>query len=86
MLSFVDMLIGTSNYAFGSGLVSGTFSLIVLIPSIAVTVRRLHDINKSGWWFFIVLVPLLGMITLTVFACFDSDHNSNKYGPNPKYA
>ena len=57
----------------------GTF-----IPSLAVVVRRLHDTNRSGWWYLIVLVPLFGIIALLVFLCQDSEPNENKWGMNPK--
>jgi uncharacterized membrane protein YhaH (DUF805 family) len=63
---------------------STLYSLAVLVPSIAVGVRRLHDIGKSGWWFFISLIPLIGSIWLLVLFVTDSQPGTNKYGPNPK--
>ena len=65
---------------------STIYSLAVLVPSLAVTVRRLHDIGKSGWWWLIGFVPLVGFIVLIVFAVMDSQPGSNQYGPNPKGA
>jgi uncharacterized membrane protein YhaH (DUF805 family) len=62
------------------------FSLAILIPSIAVQVRRLHDTGRTGWWWFIGLVPCVGWIILLVFNLFDSQPGPNKYGPNPKGA
>ncbi len=59
------------------------FALALIIPSLAVTVRRLHDTNRSGWWYLITFVPL-GGIVLLVFMCLDSEPGSNKWGPNPK--
>ena len=56
-----------------------------LLPSLAVLVRRLHDIGKSGWWYFIAFIPLVGPIILLVFACTDSSRGTNQYGPSPKY-
>jgi uncharacterized membrane protein YhaH (DUF805 family) len=56
----------------------------VLVPSIAVTVRRLHDTGRSGWWILISLVPVIGWIVLLVFMLTDSQPGSNQYGPNPK--
>jgi uncharacterized membrane protein YhaH (DUF805 family) len=56
----------------------------MLVPSIAVTVRRLHDIGKSGWWFLVAFVPLVGGIILLLFAVQDSQPDTNEYGPNPK--
>lgn len=60
------------------------YGLAVLIPSIAVQVRRLHDTGRTGWWWFIGLVPLVGWIVLVVFDLFDSEPGPNEYGPNPK--
>jgi uncharacterized membrane protein YhaH (DUF805 family) len=66
------------------GILSFIYGLAVLIPSIAVTVRRLHDTNRTGWWIFIVLIPFVGAIILIVFAALDSTPGDNRYGPNPK--
>jgi len=60
------------------------FMLAMIIPSLAVVVRRLHDLGKSGWWYFICLVPFVGGIILFVFMCLDSQPGPNLYGPNPK--
>jgi uncharacterized membrane protein YhaH (DUF805 family) len=60
-------------------------SLGLLIPTLAVSVRRLHDIGKSGWWLLIGLIPLVGAIILIVFACQDSQPGTNQWGPSPKY-
>lgn len=60
------------------------FILAILLPNIAVTVRRLHDTGRSGWWLLISLVPLIGVIVLVVFLLEDSQPNENQYGPNPK--
>jgi len=60
------------------------YILAVLIPIIAVAVRRLHDTNRSGWWWFIGFVPIIGSIILIVFLAQDSQPGENQYGPNPK--
>lgn len=60
------------------------YYIFVLIPSICVSVRRLHDTGHSGWWLLISLVPLVGGIVLLVFYCLDSQKGGNQYGPNPK--
>src|SRR5580692_4232396 len=62
------------------------YLLAVLVPSLAVTVRRLHDIGRSGTWIFISFVPFVGGIILLVFTLMDSQPNANQYGPNPKEA
>ncbi|WP_155298092.1 DUF805 domain-containing protein [Deinococcus kurensis] len=59
------------------------YSLAVMVPSIAVTVRRLHDTGKSGWWYLLNLIPL-GSLVILVFMVLDSEPGSNKWGPNPK--
>jgi uncharacterized membrane protein YhaH (DUF805 family) len=84
VLIFIDSLMGTYSPQAGLGLLSGLYSLAVLIPSIAVTVRRLHDTGRSGWWILIALIPLIGGIVLLIFMVLDSEPQANRYGPNPK--
>ena len=60
------------------------YSLGVFIPGLAVTIRRLHDTNKSGWWMLISIIPLIGAIVILVFLATEGDHSDNQYGPNPK--
>lgn len=66
------------------GDLSGIWTLVTLIPGISICVRRLHDIGKSGWWYLLILLPMVGPILLLVWFCKDSD-NDNQWGPNPKY-
>ena len=68
----------------GMSILSLLYSLGILVPSLAVTVRRLHDTDRSGWWIFISLIPLVGVIVLFIFMVLDSQEGSNEYGPNPK--
>ena len=77
-VNVVDAVLGME------GLLGGLYSLAVLIPGWAVFTRRMHDIGKSGWWWLIGLVPLVGAIVLFVFACKDSEPGDNASGPNPK--
>ncbi len=74
----LGMLDGKNN------LIGNIYSLAVLIPSLAVGARRLHDINKSGWWQLLGLIPVIGWIWLIVLMCFDGDAADNRFGPNPK--
>jgi uncharacterized membrane protein YhaH (DUF805 family) len=60
------------------------FILAIIIPGLAVTVRRLHDTGKSGWMILLCLIPIIGGIILLVFTMIDSDPGPNHYGPNPK--
>ena len=83
VLTLIDTTIGAFSTEAGVGVLSGIYSLAVVIPSLAVLVRRLHDIGKSGWWFLIVFVPIIGWLVIVVFASLDSEPD-NQYGPNPK--
>jgi uncharacterized membrane protein YhaH (DUF805 family) len=85
-LSFVDGLTGAFSEAYGVGLLSGLFMLAMLLPSLAVTVRRLHDTDRTGWWVLILLAPLIGVIVLIVFLVLDGTSGDNRYGSNPKVA
>ena len=60
------------------------YILAIIIPGLAVTVRRLHDTGKSGWMILLCLIPIVGVIIVLVFAVLDSDPVPNQYGPNPK--
>ena len=80
----LDNLLGTASNELGYGIIYGLYSLAILIPTLAVAVRRLHDIGKSGWWIFISLVPIVGSIWLLVLLATDSLPGENQYGPNPK--
>ncbi|MBB1645380.1 DUF805 domain-containing protein [Sphingobacterium sp. UME9] len=64
--------------------VSGLVSLALLIPGIAVTVRRLHDTNKSGWFILVALIPFIGWIYLLYLLVLEGDKGPNQYGPDPK--
>ncbi|MES2414430.1 MAG: DUF805 domain-containing protein [Pseudomonadota bacterium] len=68
----------------GLGLIGGIAALVHLIPSITVGVRRLHDINKSGWWLLIVLIPLIGWLIAIYWAVKEGDAGDNTYGRDPK--
>ncbi len=62
------------------------YTLAVIVPSLAVIVRRLHDTGRSGFWFFIGFVPIVGAIWLLVLMCLDSQPEANNWGENPKKA
>jgi len=83
ILVVVDLLLGAYNAESGFGLLSGIFLLVHLLPSIAVSVRRLHDIGMTGWWYLLVIIPIIGPLVLLIFFVTDSKDN-NEYGPNPK--
>lgn len=81
-LGFVDGIAGMVMDT-GIGILGGLYSLFVLIPSLAVAVRRLHDTGRSGWWLLIALIPIVGTIILIVFLVQEGDPQANEYGPNP---
>ncbi|WP_046004541.1 DUF805 domain-containing protein [Pseudoalteromonas rubra] len=84
VLGLVDMTLGLYSEESGFGLLSGLYALAVIIPSIALSIRRLHDTGRSGWWILISLVPVIGPLVLLVFYVIDSTPGDNDYGPNPK--
>ena len=89
LIAFVLLALGLSvaKAANGPPTLAGylvdLFSLLVFLPSLAVSVRRLHDIGMNGWWVLLNLVPLGGLV-LIYFFCQDSQSGPNVYGPNPK--
>lgn len=80
----LDNILGTAIEGVGYGFFYIIYALAVLIPSLAVAVRRLHDVGKSGWWIFISLVPIIGAIWILVLLFTNSETGDNQYGPNPK--
>ena len=60
------------------------YAMAVFLPGLAVNIRRLHDVGKSGWWYLIYLIPIIGAIWLTVLMCLDSEPGENQWGENPK--
>lgn len=82
-LGILDAIFGTFSADAGMGVLGGLYTLAVIIPSLAVSVRRLHDTGRSGWWLLIALIPLVGLVLL-VFMAQDSSPGPNKFGPNPK--
>jgi Predicted membrane protein len=76
-------------FGFGRGMASplnGLFSLAVLLPSIAVGVRRLHDIGRSGWWYLLIFIPVIGIVVLIYFWVQRSEAGANEHGAQPPEA
>ncbi len=71
--------------AIGTPIVSGLAALALLVPNVAVTVRRLHDIDRSGWWFPMNFVPVIGWLTMLVFALKRGTGQNNRFGPVPQH-
>ena len=84
VLAFIDGMTGTFNAETGIGVLSGIYGLAVFIPGIAVTIRRLHDTDRIGWWLLICFIPLIGAIWLFVLMVIDGTPGQNQYGPDPK--
>ena len=84
ILMVVDNVFGLTFGIAETGILGLFYSLVVFLPALAVLVRRLHDVGKSGWFLFIVLIPLIGIIWLLVLLCTDGDQGENPYGSDPK--
>ena len=84
----LDNVLGLNFELFGQPLGYGwlyvTVAITHLIPGLGIVVRRLHDVGKSGWFYFIILIPLIGFIWILVLFCTDGDKEDNKWGSNPK--
>lgn len=85
VLGFIEGALGLFPDADQS-ILATIYSLAVLLPGLGVSVRRLHDTDRRGWWLLIALIPLVGSIVLIVFMAQDSKPGDNRYGPNPKVA
>lgn len=81
---FLDSLFGFADVGQVYGPIYSLYIIIMLLPSIAVAVRRLHDIDKSGWWLFIGFIPIIGFIWLLIYFLREGTYGSNQYGPDPK--
>lgn len=67
----------------GQGPVSGIVGILTLVPALAVSVRRLHDVGRSGWWGLLYLVPLIGVVVLLIWTIRRGDADDNRFGPAP---
>jgi uncharacterized membrane protein YhaH (DUF805 family) len=75
--NIIDAIIGSF------GVISGLVGLALLLPGLSVSIRRLHDINRSGWWILIFIVPIVGFILWLVWFLREGDPGENQYGPPP---
>lgn len=80
----VSLFVGVIAKAIGVDALDSLYLIAVIIPSVAVGIRRLHDTNRSGWFMFLSFIPIVGWIVLIIFFIQDSDVDTNQYGPNPK--
>jgi len=84
VLAFISGMLAETTDSPAALTIIGIYILATLVPSLAVTVRRLHDINKSGWTMLLQLIPYVGGIIMLVFTVKNGDVGSNQYGPDPK--
>ncbi len=84
MFVLVNFIIMAALRMFGLDMIHTLYSLAVLVPSLAVGARRLHDTGRSGWWLLLNLIPVIGWIVLIVLFAQDSQPGDNEYGPSPK--
>lgn len=80
----LDSVLGLNFAPLPYGPVYALYALAMLIPGLAVAVRRLHDVNKSGWFFLIALIPFIGSIWLLILFCSEGTKGTNNYGTDPK--
>ncbi|HPJ36695.1 MAG TPA: DUF805 domain-containing protein [Spirochaetota bacterium] len=82
--AFIDVALGASSDAEGAGILLTLYILAMIIPSISVSVRRLHDLDKNGWLYLINFIPFIGPIWFLVLMCTEGIHGNNIYGADPK--
>jgi uncharacterized membrane protein YhaH (DUF805 family) len=82
----LDNVFGTTLGILHYGVIYLFFLGITILPTFAVAVRRLHDINKSGWTYLMVLIPLVGPILMLIYFCTEGDAGTNGFGSDPKQA
>lgn len=83
LMAVAAVLDASLNATEGRGPVSAIAGLLTVIPALAVTVRRLHDIGRSGWWLLVTLVPLIGFVLLLIWEIRRGDAGDNRFGPSP---
>jgi uncharacterized membrane protein YhaH (DUF805 family) len=82
VLEVVDRVAGTDGHF---PVISGIYGLLVLLPTLAVTIRRLHDTDRSGWWILLNLIPVIGWLVVLVFNVMDGTPGPNRHGDDPKH-
>ena len=81
----IDQFMGTFNFDAGYGPLSAIYTLAIILTGLSVSIRRLHDTGRSGWWFIITIIPVVGLLVFLYFALLDSDPNPNQYGESPAW-
>jgi uncharacterized membrane protein YhaH (DUF805 family) len=81
--TIIDVVTGSYNATYGTGLLSSLLVLALFLPSLGVTIRRLHDTDRSGLWILIGFVPCIGWLVLLVFMILEGTNGSNRFGQDP---
>ncbi len=81
--ALANLVVGIIAARAGSNLLGGLVELALFMPALAVGVRRLHDIDRSGWWLLIGVIPLIGWVMLLIWACTKGTLGLNRFGPDP---
>ena len=84
ILAFSMMFDSSGIFFLLTSIIFFLYTVATILPGIAVTVRRLHDTGRSGWWYLLNFIPLVGSICLLVLLCLDGDPGENQWGENPK--
>lgn len=86
IVAFVLIMAGANDAQLDTicDIVSNVYALFILLPTISITVRRLHDTGMSGWWCLIVIIPILGWIIILIMCMLISEPFPNEYGPTTK--
>jgi uncharacterized membrane protein YhaH (DUF805 family) len=82
--AILDSMVGSNIYPLPYGYIYSFYAVATFLPGLAVVVRRLHDVGKSGWMCLIIFIPIIGFIWLLVLLCTNGQAGENKYGPDPK--
>ena len=81
VLSIIDILLDLYSDEAEIGFISGVYTLIMFIPLLSVQIRRLHDIDRTGFWILISIIPIIGAIVLLIFMCLEGSEGENRFGP-----
>jgi uncharacterized membrane protein YhaH (DUF805 family) len=81
--ALAEIVTGTIDLLIGADVTTGLFGLATFLPTLAVTIRRLHDLDRTGWWYLLVLVPIIGWIVLLIWMCTKGTGGPNRFGADP---
>ncbi len=77
-----DIVTGIIDLVIGAQVTTGVFGLVTFLPSLAIAIRRLHDLDRTGWWVLLALIPLIGWIVLIIWFCTRGTDGPNRFGPD----